>query len=131
MPLSILGRSKAPALFSLAFAACALACASGGSLTPQQQRSTAPAAAPSLTADQLLARVRELYSRASSYRDSGTMSSIVAALGMGSSRTSTTFHTAFERDSGRFYFDYNETRGRILPPERVVIWQAEPGTAQI
>jgi hypothetical protein len=59
------------------------------------------------------------------------MSSVVDAAGMGASRTSTTFRTAFERQSGRFYFDYNEARGRILPPERVVIWQAQPGTAQI
>ena len=59
------------------------------------------------------------------------MSSVVDAAGMGASRTSTTFRTAFERVSGRFYFDYNEARGRILPPERVVIWQAQPGAAQI
>lgn len=59
------------------------------------------------------------------------MSSVVDAAGMGESRTSTTFRTAFERQSGRFYFDYNEARGRILPPERVVIWQAQPGAAQI
>ena len=59
------------------------------------------------------------------------MSSVVDAAGMGASRTSTTFRTAFERQSGRFYFDYNEARGRILSPERVVIWQAQPGTAQI
>jgi outer membrane lipoprotein-sorting protein len=97
-----------------------------------QPRSAAAArTAPELTADQLLARVRERYSRASSYQDSGTMSSVVDAAGMGASRTSTTFRTAFERQSGRFYFDYNEARGRILPPERVVIWQAQPGSAQI
>ena len=78
-----------------------------------------------------MARVRDRYSRASSYQDSGTMSSVVDAAGMGASRTSTTFRTAFERVSGRFYFDYNEARGRILPPERVVIWQAQPGAAQI
>jgi hypothetical protein len=131
MPLPISSHSKPRTVFGLVFAACALACASSASLTPEHQRSTAASVAPSLTADQLLARVRELYSRASSYRDSGTMSSVVDAVGTGASRTSTTFHTAFERHSGRFYFDYNETRGRILPPERVVIWQAEPGTAQI
>jgi hypothetical protein len=106
------------------------ACASQSSLPPPRSSASARPA-PQLSADQLLARVRERYSRASSYQDSGTMSSVVDAAGMGASRTSTTFRTAFERQSGRFYFDYNEARGRILPPERVVIWQAQPGTAQI
>jgi hypothetical protein len=110
--------------------ACAYACASPSSLPPPQSTAAAQPA-PELNADQLLARVRERYSRASSYQDSGTMSSVVDAAGMGASRTSTTFRTAFERQSGRFYFDYNEARGHILPPERVVIWQAQPGTAQI
>jgi len=133
MLLSISRRSKTRPLPSLSYLALlALACAGNASLAPAQRGApAAPAAAPSLTADQLLVRVRERYSRASSYRDSGTMSSVVDTLGVGASRTSTTFRTAFERRSGRFYFDYNEKRGRILPPERVVIWQAQPGVAQI
>jgi hypothetical protein len=133
MLLSISGRSKTRPIASLSYLAfLALACAGGATLAPAQRNPlAAPIAAPSLTADQLLARVRERYSRASSYQDSGTMSSVVDTLGVGSTSTSTTFRTAFERQSGRFYFDYNEKRGRILPPERVVIWQAGPGLAQI
>jgi hypothetical protein len=106
-------------------------CAGQASLPPQQSAAAAVGASPQLSAAQLLARVRQRYSQASSYQDSGTISSVVDAAGMGASRTSTTFRTAFERESGRFYFDYNEARGRILPPERVVIWQAQPGAAQI
>jgi hypothetical protein len=109
---------------------CFCSCSEQTSL-PLPRSSAAARPTPQLSAAQLLARVRERYSRASSYQDSGTMSSVVDAAGMGASRTSTTFRTAFERQSGRFYFDYNEARGRILPPERVVIWQAQPGTAQI
>lgn len=126
--------SRPPSLGStprtlLACVALASACACAAQPPPRSAAAARPA--PELTAAQLLARVRERYSRASSYQDSGTMSSVVDAAGMGASRTSTTFRTAFERQSGRFYFDYNEARGRILPPERVVIWQAQPGSAQI
>src|SRR4051812_5267393 len=128
--------SKPRALLAYFALAGVCACTSPSSLPPPQSPvAVSPGAAaqpaPELTADQLLTRLRERYSRASSYQDSGTMSSVVDAAGMGASRTSTTFRTAFERQSGRFYFDYNEARGRILPPERVVIWQAQPGTAQI
>jgi len=122
--------SKPRALLAYFALAGVCSCASPPALPPPQSAAAAQPA-PELTADQLLARLRERYSRASSYQDSGTMSSVVDAAGMGASRTSTTFHTAFERQSGRFYFDYNEARGRILPPERVVIWQAQAGTAQI
>jgi hypothetical protein len=112
-------------------ACSALLCSCAGKAALPASSSAAARSAPELTADQLLARVRDRYSRASSYQDSGTMSSVVDAAGLGASRTSTTFRTAFERQSGRFYFDYNEARGRILAPERVVIWQAQPGAAQI
>lgn len=122
-------RSKPRALLACLALSFLCACAGQASLPAPSLAAARPA--PQLTADQLLARVRDRYSRASSYQDSGTMSSVVDAAGMGASRTSTTFRTAFERQSGRFYFDYNEARGRILPPERVVIWQAQPGAAQI
>jgi hypothetical protein len=126
--------SKPRALLAYLALACVCSCARPSSLPPPQVAVSQRAAvrrAPELSGTQLLARVRERYAQASSYQDSGTMSSVVDAAGMGASRTSTTFRTAFERQSGRFYFDYNEARGRILPPERVVIWQAQPGTAQI
>ena len=79
--------SKPRALLAYFALAAVCSCASQPALPPPQSsvavsQGAAAQPAPELTADQLLARLRERYSRASSYQDSGTMSSVVDAAGM-------------------------------------------------
>lgn len=75
--------------------------------------------------------MRDRYSAARGYRDSGVLRSAnLSADRKEPSRSVLMFRTAFDRSSNGFYFEYLELQDRFQPPAHAVVWRHATTTAQ-